>query len=100
MRKYRLALLTLFALTFLVQTSHAKTGFVRLSFTKAGLIAGGGAGRGVLTYDGREYSFRAYGLSVGVTAGASINRLTGRAAYLDRLSDFPGTYTAVGTGGA
>ena len=96
----RIALLVLYASTVCVQPSYAKTGFVRVVFTKAGLIAGAGAGHGVLVYEGREHPFTVYGLSVGLTVGASTNRLTGRAAYLHQLSDFAGAYTAVGTGGA
>src|SRR6266851_6327615 len=49
----------------------------RLVFAKAGLIADAGAGRGVLTYGGLDYPFRVYGLSVGVTDGASAMWLTG-----------------------
>ena len=40
------------------------------------------------------------GLSVGVTAGASLNKLVGRADYINELGDFSGTYTVVGGGGA
>jgi hypothetical protein len=102
MRRYvvRLAVLTLLAFSILVQPSDAKTGFLRVSFTKAGLVAGAGAGHGVLTFDGRDYPFRVLGLSLGLTIGASTNRLFGRAAYLTRLSDFGGTYTSVGGGAA
>ena len=53
-------------------------GYVRGVFAKAGLVVGAGGGRGVLTYRGRDYPFRVSGLSVGVTIGASIKRLTGR----------------------
>jgi hypothetical protein len=69
-------------------------------FTKAALIAGAGVGSGVLTFDGRNHPFSVYGLSLGVSAGASITRLVGSASYLSQLSDFPGTYSAVGVGGA
>jgi hypothetical protein len=102
MRKYpvRLALLALLASAFSCQPSQAKMGLVRVSFTKAGLIAGAGAGRGVLTFEGRQYPFKVSGLSLGVTIGASTSRLVGRASYLHQLSDFAGTYTAVGGGGA
>ena len=100
MRRYQRALTVLLAFCLLVQPSYAKIGQVRVSFAKAALIAGAGVGRGVLTFDGRDYRFTVYGLSFGVTAGASINRFVGRADYLDRLSDFAGTYTAVGSGGA
>jgi hypothetical protein len=84
----------------LTTPSHAATGFVRVSFAKAGLIVGAGAGRGVLTYSGREYRFRISGLSLGLTAGVSALRLEGQASNLNQLSDFAGTYTAVGLGGA
>jgi hypothetical protein len=102
MRRYlvQLAVLTLLAFSFAVHPSHAKTGFLRVTFTKAGLVAGAGLGRGVLTYDGRDYPFRVSGLSLGLTIGASTTRLVGRASYLSQLSDFAGTYTAVGGGWA
>ena len=100
MRWYRLFLLTPLALAFLVQPSDARMGLVRVSFAKAGLIAGAGIGRGVLTFDGRDHPFRVSGLSLGFTVGASVNRLAGNVSYLHRLSDFPGTYSSVGAGGA
>ena len=71
-------------------------GSVRVVFTKVGLIGGAGAGQGVLTYRGREYPFRVSGLSLGIAAGASTNRLVGRVSYLQDLRDFPGIYDAVG----
>src|SRR5438105_15711864 len=85
MNKYaiRLVLLALFVLTIFAPTADAKTGSVRVVFTKAALVAGGGVGRGVLTYDGREHRFRVYGVSIGVTIGVSVAKLAGRAAYLE-----------------
>ena len=44
--------------------------------------------------------FTAQGLSLGVTVGASVTNLIGRATHLHKLSDFEGTYTVVGAGGA
>ena len=67
---------------------------------KAGLIVGAGGGRGVLTYRGRDYPFRVSGLSLGVTAGASVSRLQGRASGINQVNDFAGTYSAVGFGAA
>jgi len=64
------------------------------------LVVGTGAGSGVLTYRGREYPFNVYGLSLGVTVGASINRLEGRASGIKQVSDFAGTYSSVGGGGS
>ncbi len=75
-------------------------GYVRVVFAKAGLIAGTGGGRGVLTYRGHNYPFRVAGLSLGMTVGASVMRLTGRASGLRDVKGFAGTYDAVGGGGA
>jgi hypothetical protein len=93
--------LVLFVCIGLATPSYAQaSGYVRVTFAKAGLIAGAGGGRGVLRYRGREYSFQASGFSVGVTAGASVMRLTGRVTGLRDVKDFSGTYDAVGGGGA
>jgi hypothetical protein len=80
--------------------SHAITGTVRLTVAKAGFVVGAGGGRGTLTFRHRNYPFTVQGLSLGVTAGASISKLVGRAAYINELSDFSGTYTVVGGGAA
>ena len=58
-----------------------------------------GGGSGVLTYRGRDYPFRVSGLSLGVTAGASVSRLKGWASGIRQVSDFAGTYSSVGGGG-
>ena len=102
MSKYaiKIALLALIASIAYGPVADAKMGFVRVNFAKAGLVGGAGFGRGVLTFEGREHPFRVYGLSVGVTIGASVMKLTGRASYLHQLSDFEGDYSSVGVGGA
>jgi hypothetical protein len=96
----KLALLMLLASIAFGPTADARTGFVRVVFTKAALLAGAGAGHGVLTFDGRDHPFSVTGLSVGLAAGASVSRLTGRASYLHELRDFEGIYESVGVGGA
>jgi len=63
-------------------------------------VVGAGAGRGTLTFRHRNYPFTMQGLSLGVTAGASVNRLVGRADYINELGDFAGYYTVVGGGAA
>ena len=97
----RLAMLVLLICASLGTPSYAQApGYVRVVFAKAGLIAGAGGGRGVLTYRGRDYPFRVSGLSLGVTIGASAMRLTGRVSGLREVKDFAGTYDAAGGGGA
>jgi hypothetical protein len=97
----RLAVISLFALALPVTPSSAQApGYVLVKFMKAGLMVGAGGGSGVLTYRGRDYPFRVSGLSLGVTAGASVSRLEGWASGIVKLSDFAGTYSAVGAGGA
>ena len=97
----RLAMIALLAVLLPATSSFAQApGYVRLQFVKAGLMVGAGGGRGVLTYRGRDYPFRVSGLSLGVTAGASVSRLEGRASGIRQVSDFAGTYSSVGGGGA
>jgi hypothetical protein len=80
--------------------SHATTGTVRVTVAKAGFILGAGGGKGVLTFQHRNYPFAVQGLSLGLTAGASINNLVGRAEHIKELGDFAGTYTVMGAGAA
>ena len=73
-------------------------GQVRAKFVKAGLLVGGGAGRGVLTYRGKTYPFKITGLSLGITAGVTVGRLDGWASDIRDVGDFAGTYSSVGGG--
>ena len=75
-------------------------GHVRVKILKAGLLVGGGAGSGVLTWRGRNYPFRVSGARFGITAGATIGRLDGWASGIREIGDFAGTYSSVGGGGA
>src|SRR5579872_370684 len=84
----------------LAAPSHAITGTVRVTVAKAGLVVGAGGGKGVLTFRHRNYPFTVQGLSIGLTAGGSINKLVGRADYINQLGDFAGTYSVVGAGAA
>lgn len=97
----RLAAIALLALIVPVTPSLAQaSGGVRLKIVKAGLLVGGGVGRGVLIYRGRTYPFRLSGISLGITAGATIGRLEGRASGIRDVSDFAGSYSSVGGGAA
>ncbi|MGY4625644.1 hypothetical protein [Bradyrhizobium sp. USDA 4486] len=73
-------------------------GHVRAKIVKAGLLVGGGAGGGVLTYRGKTYPFRISGLSFGITAGATVGRFDGWASGIRDVGDFAGTYSSVGGG--
>ena len=84
----------------LATQAQAISGAVRVTVVKAALGVGAGAGRGTLTFRHRSYPFTMRGLSLGVTAGASLNKLVGRADYINELGDFSGSYTVVGGGGA
>jgi hypothetical protein len=54
----------------------------------------------VLTYRGRSYPFHVTGISFGITAGATVGRLTGWASGIREVSDFAGNYSSVGGGAA
>ena len=97
---FRTVVMALVASGCVASPSHAISGSVRVTVAKAALIFGGGGGRGVLTFRHRNYPFTVQGLSLGMTAGASISRLAGRADYINELSDFSGTYSMVGAGAA
>ncbi|UWU81042.1 hypothetical protein N2603_22005 [Bradyrhizobium huanghuaihaiense] len=94
-----LAALVLVLLAMPATPSFAQaSGHVRVKFVKAGLLVGGGAGSGVLNYRGRNYPFTVGGLSLGITAGASVGRFEGRASGIRDVADFAGTYSSVGGG--
>ncbi|RXH39596.1 hypothetical protein [Bradyrhizobium zhanjiangense] len=100
-RAFRLIALLLLAvgLTMPATPSFAQAaGHVRVKIVKAGLLVGGGAGNGVLTYRGKTYPFKISGLSFGVTVGATVGRLDGWASGIREISDFAGTYSSVGGG--
>lgn len=95
----RLVILVLLSLIAPVTPSFAQAaGHVRVKIVKAGLLVGGGAGSGVLTWRGRNYPFSVSGLSLGITAGATIGRFDGWASGIREIGDFAGTYSSVGGG--
>ena len=86
----RLAVIALFAVVLPAASSLAQApGYVRVKFVKAGVMVGAGGGSGVLTYRGRDYPFRVSGLSLGVTAGASVSRLEGWASGIGKSATLP-----------
>lgn len=67
--------------------------------TQVRLILGGGGGKGVLHYKGKDYAFTGKGASVG-GIGVTAVEGTGDVFFLDKLEDFEGTYGAVSAGAA
>jgi lipid-binding SYLF domain-containing protein len=102
MRKHRgwIGSLALAATISIALPSYATTGTVRVTVAKAGFIMGAGGGKGILTFHHRNYPFTVQGLSIGLTAGASLNKFVGRAENINELSDFSGTYGVIGAGAA
>ena len=80
------------------QSFAQAAGHVRARVVKAGLLIGGGAGCGVLTYRGKTYPFSITGMSFGITVGATVGRLDGWASGIGDVGDFAGTYSSVGGG--
>jgi len=63
------------------------------------LIFGGEEGSGVLHFKGKDYPFTIKGVSLG---GVGFSEVEGHGVvhYLNKVEDFPGTYTAIGIGAA
>jgi hypothetical protein len=69
---------------------------------KGGLVSAGIGyewGRGIMTYQGKEYAFCIRGLAVGEVGAADIDA-QGVIFHMSSLEDFPGRYSAVSMGAA
>lgn len=71
---------------------------IELDVKQIGLILGGQRGEGILHYQGKNYPFTLKGLQIGAIIGATRSSATGDVRFLNRLEDFPGSYSAVGAG--
>ncbi len=58
-----------------------------------GLVLGGSTGGGTLTFHGKKYPFKLKGLSTGLNVGVSKMSAVGEAYDLQKVSQFPGTFT-------
>jgi hypothetical protein len=94
------AFLALAAWTAMVNPSQADTGALRVLFGTAGVVAGVGNGKGILTFHGKTYPFEVSGASLGATLALTVSELEGRALNLHTPGDLAGNYIAVGVGGA
>ena len=77
--------------------AQSQTGTLALSDGAVAAGVGFSWGKGTLTYAGKRYPVKVDGLSVG-EVGVTRATATGKVSNLKRLSDFPGTYVAVGAG--
>lgn len=70
-----------------------------VEFERTSVAAGVGInwGGGTLQFEGRDYGFSVKGVSLG-DVGASKMSALGNVRHLDEISDFAGTYVAVGAG--
>jgi len=94
-----IALLALAGLTF-QSAAFADDGGISFSVVKAGIIIGGSAGSGTLSFHGRQYALGIGGLSYGFTFGASETRFRGTASNIRSPSDVAGVYAAGNVGAA
>jgi hypothetical protein len=61
------------------------------------LLVGGAQGRGTLYYGGKQYPFTMKAVTAGGVGVTKVNA-TGDVYFLEKLEDFPGTYSAVSIG--
>ncbi len=80
--------------------AYAESGGISFSVVKAGLVIGGSAGSGTLTFQGRQYPLGIGGLSYGFTFGASETHFHGTVRHIRGPGDVSGVYAAGNVGAA
>jgi hypothetical protein len=80
--------------------AHADSGHITFDVVKAGLVVGGSAGSGSLSFHGRRYRLEIGGLSYGFTFGISRTQFRGLVTQIRRASDVSGVYAAGNVGAA
>lgn len=83
-----------------VSTAYADGGSISFKVIKAGLVIGGSAGSGTLTFHGTRYPIEIGGISYGFTFGASETRFYGTVSNIRQPSDVAGVYAAGNVGAA
>jgi hypothetical protein len=94
-----IALLALAGVTF-TTAADADGGSISFSVIKAGIVIGGSAGSGTLTFHGRQYPLAIGGLSYGFTFGASETHFRGTVSNIRGPGDVTGVYAAGNVGAA
>ena len=80
--------------------AYADGGSISFSVIKAGIVIGGSAGSGTLTFHGRQYPLGIGGLSYGFTFGASETHFRGTVSNIRGPGDVAGVYAAGNVGAA
>jgi hypothetical protein len=73
------------------------SGRIEVSAEQLRLLVGGASGKGTLYYQGKQYPFTLKALTAGGVGYTKVNA-TGDVYFLDKLEDFPGTYSAATIG--
>lgn len=73
--------------------TSAGTGKIALEIGGAGFILGVSGGRGQLVFQGRSYPLSVGGASLGLTIGASAQKLAGTVENINQPGDIEGRYT-------
>ena len=94
-----IAVLASAGVTF-ASAAHADSGGITFSVIKAGIVIGGSAGSGTLSFHGKRYALGIGGLSYGFTFGASETRFRGTVSNIRGPSDVSGVYAAGNVGAA
>jgi hypothetical protein len=99
---FRASLIALLAMAgaAFVPAAYADSGGISFSVIKAGLVIGGSAGSGTLTFHRRQYSLGIGGISYGFTFGASETRFRGTVTNINSPGDVAGVYAAGNVGAA
>jgi hypothetical protein len=96
----RAGLIALLALAGATTGADADGGGISFSVIKAGIIIGGSAGSGTLSFHGRQYPLGIGGLSYGFTFGASETHFRGTVSNIRGPGDVTGVYAAGNVGAA
>lgn len=83
------------SLTYAEDAPKKPSATVSIDETQFALIFGGSTGKGVLTYQGKDYPFKIGGLSLGANIGISKVSANGEVYDLNDISQFPGIFTKV-----
>ena len=88
---------TVLGLALVTGATHAadakkQVGEVSINETQFGFIIGGSVGGGKLNFNGKNYTLKIGGLSLGANIGISKMSATGGVYDLTNISKFPGTY--------